>query len=81
MAGNVVSIHSRKGVVASLEELLEHAKNGDLSGIAVVGTFQDGAVIEGWAGIEDSVVPTIGALRILERRVISALVDIPEETE
>lgn len=56
-------------VVAVLADLLEQAKSGELQSVAFAGQCADGAMITGFTSSDD-VFSTIGALRLVEHRLM-----------
>jgi len=70
---------SNKSLVEHLEKLVEMAKEGDLTGMVALGVTNDGCIVDGFTGIEDNVFNAIAGLRILEHRIITGSVDMPEE--
>ncbi|HLN23051.1 MAG TPA: hypothetical protein VK558_03615 [Patescibacteria group bacterium] len=73
MNDNIVRVHFGKNssVVRALEEMLELAKAGSLTGLVAVG-IDSGEVISGWAGDTPAFL-TIGAIRVLEHDFIGSM--------
>lgn len=75
----IIGFKHGSNVVEDLEQLLAHAKNGEIIGFAAVAILNDGNIIDGYAGVDNDVLLTISGLRILEHRLIKAYVEIPED--
>jgi hypothetical protein len=75
MNDNVVRVHFGKNasVVCALEEMLELAKAGTLTGLVAIG-IDNGEILSGWAG-DTPAYETIGAIRVLEYDFIREMLE------
>lgn len=62
------------GIVTALEELLERARAGEITGVAVIALTTDNGVMTGWSGDCPTCV-TLGAIKFLEVDFINARMD------
>ena len=72
---NVVRVQFGKNasVVCALEQMLELAKAGTLTGLVVIGIDND-EILSGWAG-DTPAYKTIGAIRVLEHDFICEMLE------
>ena len=64
-------LRPRKGLVSHLEDLLDDAKSGELTGIIAVGLWQGGNVGSGWSLPNGNNLRTlIGEMEVLKHKLI-----------
>lgn len=62
-------------LIKHLQDLLKHAKSGELQGLVDVGIWTGRAASSGWVGIETQIFVTLGALESIKHEIEHAFLE------